>query len=535
MLKYATGLALVLWAMNAAAATNPAVTVSIDVSVNRHAIDPRIYGVSFGTPTDLKALNAPLNRSGGNTTTTYNWLQNASNHDFDYFFESLPDDNSAVAGESADTFVRQSKGQGAQPLLTVPMIGWVAKLAPNRGKAASFSVAKYGAQCKVDPYDTDAGDGLMTDCSTEITGNDPNDAYVADSVTSEKGWIRHLIGEWGKAAAGGVNYYLMDNEPSIWYATHRDIHPDGPPGAEIRDKVIATSKMIKALDPGAKIAAPEEWGWYGYQYDGYDQQYGAAHGYCCYPDRSGVQNNLPYIPWLLTEWKKAGRPIDILSVHFYPQGNEFSDDDSTATQQLRNRSTRQLWDSKYVSESYINAPVNLIPVLKFWVGKYYYAGTPVAVTEYNWGDEGKINGATTQADIYGIFGREDLDMATRWTVPASSTPTFKAMQMYRNYDGNNSGFGNVSVKAAVPNPDRLSAFAAQRSVSGALTVMVVNKILGATPVTLDLGHFTAAGTATVYQLTAANAIRHLANVKWSGGELIATVPSQSITLFILPR
>jgi hypothetical protein len=126
-------------------------------------------------------------------------------------------------------------------------------------------------------------------------------------------------------------------------------------------------------------------------------------------------------------------------------------------------------------------------------------------------------------------------MATRWTVPASSTPTFKAMQMYRNYDGNNSGFGNVSVKAAVPNPDRLSAFAAQRSVSGALTVMVVNKIPGATPVTLDLGHFTAAGTATVYQLTAANAIRHLANVKWSGGELIATVPSQSITLFILPR
>jgi hypothetical protein len=538
MLKSTTGALLALFALNtAAAANNPPVTVAIDVNAARHAINPMIYGVSFGTPADLKLLNAPLNRSGGNTTTTYNWRQNASNHDFDYFFESLPDDNSAVAGESADTFVSQSKGQGAQPMLTVPMIGWVAKLAPGRGKAASFSVAKYGPQCSVDQYDTDAGDGIMPDCSTDITGNDPNDAYVVGSATAEKAWIQHLIAKWGKSTAGGVSYYLMDNEPSIWYSTHRDVHPTGPHGAEIRDDVIAYSKMIKALDPGAKIAAPEEWGFYGYQYDGYDQQYAAANNYncptTCYPDHAGVQNNLLYIPWLLAQWKTAGHPIDILSVHFYPQGNEYSTDNSLATQQLRNRSTRQLWDPKYTSESYIDAVVDLIPLLKGWVSKYYYAGTPVAVTEYNWGDEAKINGATTQADIFGIFGHQGLDMATRWTVPASNTPTFKAMQMYRNYDGHDSGFGDVSVTATVPNPDQLSAFAAQRTTGGALTVMVINKIAGATPVTLSLGHFTASGTAGVYQLTAANAIKHLANVKWSGGKLTATVPAQSITLFVL--
>ena len=58
-----------------------------------------------------------------------------------------------------------------------------------------------------------------------------------------------------------------------------------------------------------------------------------------------------------------------------------------------------------------------------------------AITEYNWGAEGHINGATTQADILGIFGREGLDLATRWTTPDPSTPTYKAMKMYRNYDG----------------------------------------------------------------------------------------------------
>jgi O-glycosyl hydrolase len=114
-------------------------------------------------------------------------------------------------------------------------------------------------------------------------------------------------------------------------------------------------------------------------------------------------------------------------------------------------------------------------------------------------------------------------------------PTLKAMKMYRNYDGKNSGFGDISVKASVPQPDNLSAFAAVGSVTGALTVIVINKIAAATPVTLDLRHFTADGSAAVYQLTAANAIAHPANVAWSGRKLKATVPGQSVTLFVLSK
>jgi hypothetical protein len=511
------------------------VTVTVNVNADRHAINPMIYGVAFGAPADLEALNAPLNRQGGNTMSTYDWKQNADNHDFDYFFESLPEDGTAQ-GAFADAFIRQSQANGATPMLTMPMIGWVAKLGPSRGKLASFSVKKYGAQCEADQYDTDAGDGLKPDCKTFVTGNDPNDAYIPDSAANEKSWVQHLIAKWGKSSAGGLGYYLTDNESSIWSSTHRDIHPVGPHATEIRNDVIAYSKMIKALDPDAKVVGPEEWGWEGYFYSGYDQQYAATHNYNgVYPDKQNVMGGADYIPWLLQQWKNAGRPIDVLSVHFYPQGNEFSDDDSTATQQLRNRSTRQLWDTNYVSESWIGVPVFLIPQLKTWVAEDYYAGTPTAITEYNWGDEGNINGATTQADIYGIFGREGLDMATRWTVPDATTPTFKAMQIFRNYDGKKSGFGDTSVKTTAPNPDQLSAFAAQRTAGGALTIMVINKIPGATPVTLKLGNFTATGSAAVYQLTSANKIAHPANVAWSAGKLTATVPSQSVTLFVLPK
>jgi hypothetical protein len=45
--------------------------------------------------------------------------------------------------------------------------------------------------------------------------------------------------------------------------------------------------------------------------------------------------------------------------------------------------------------------------------------------------------------ILGIFGREGLDMAARWATPAASTPTYKAIKMFRNYDGNRSTLGET--------------------------------------------------------------------------------------------
>jgi hypothetical protein len=519
----------------AALAQNAPVTVAVDATANMHPISPLIYGVAFGATADLQALNAPLNRSGGNNTSTYSWARNAQNLDADYYFESYPQPGT-TPGSAPDSFVRSTKLAGASPMLTVPLIGWAAQLGPNRAILPSFSVAKYGPQCSTDYWFPDAGDGLKTDCQTPITGNDPRDAYTIDRIQNEQGWIEHLIKVWGQAGSGGVPYYLMDNEPSIWFSTHRDIHPIGPHADEYLQKTVAFSNMIKTLDLKAQIVAPEEWGWEAYTYSGYDQQYAAEHGYSYYPDFTTEQNGVAYIPWLLQKWKAAGHPVDVLSVHFYPQGNEYSNDVTPATQLLRNRSTRQLWDPNYASESWIGVPVYLIPRMQGWISANYYAGTPIAITEYNWGAEAYINGATAQADIFGIFGAYGLNMATRWTVPAATTPTYKAMQMYRNYDGKKSTFGNTSIAAVAPDPDTLSAFAALRSTDGAMTIMVISKVLtGTTPLTLTLAHFAAAGTASAYQLTSANSIVALPSRPWSSGKLTDTLPPQSITLYVMPK
>jgi hypothetical protein len=180
-----------------AGARNKPVTIKVDAAENVHPINPQIYGVAFAATADLVALNSPLNRMGGNSMTTYNWALNAENLDADWYFESYPQE-SDVAGEQADTFVSDSKAANAQPMLTVPLIGWVAKLGSNRSILPSFSVSKYGDQCATDPYFPDAGDGIETNCSTDITGNDPHDANITDSPGREQKWIKHLIQTWGE-------------------------------------------------------------------------------------------------------------------------------------------------------------------------------------------------------------------------------------------------------------------------------------------------------------------------------------------------
>ncbi|HET7780141.1 MAG TPA: glycoside hydrolase family 44 protein, partial [Rudaea sp.] len=347
---------------------------------------------------------------------------------------------------------------------------------------------------------------------------------------------QHLVTQWGNASGAGLKYYILDNEHSIWQSTHRDVHPVGATMDEIRQRMIDYATMVKNVDPAATVVGPEEWGWSGYFYSGYDQQYGAAHNWCCYPDRA-AHANWDYLPWLLDQMHQnevatGRRLLDVFSVHWYPQGGEFGNDTSTTMQQLRNRSTRSLWDPNYIDATWINDKVQLIPRIRNWVATYY-PGLKTAITEYNWGAESHINGATTQADIYGIFGREGLDIATRWTTPDASTPTYKAMKIWRNYDGNKSAFGETSVSASVPNPDSLSAFAATRASDGAMTVMVISKVLsGSTPVTVNLANFAAAGTAQAWQLTSANAITRLSDINFSGSSFAASAPAQSITLYV---
>ncbi|MGH9823737.1 MAG: glycoside hydrolase family 44 protein, partial [Blastocatellia bacterium] len=126
-------------------AQNPAVTVNVNVSANRHQINPNIYGVAYPDAASLADLNVPIQRYGGNNASRYNWQINADNKDSDWFFESIGDD-SATPAARIDDFVSLGLASNAQSLITIPTIGWVAKLGPSRAKLSSYSITKYGSQ-----------------------------------------------------------------------------------------------------------------------------------------------------------------------------------------------------------------------------------------------------------------------------------------------------------------------------------------------------------------------------------------------------
>jgi hypothetical protein len=521
--------------------TNAPVAITVNAAANRHAISPLIYGVAFASSSSvLQDLNAPLHRSGGNGTTTYNWQNNSWNHAADWYFESIADSPS-TAGADGDSFISESKGGGAQAMLTIPIIGWVAKLGPNRTILASYNTNKYGTQTATDPYLSAAGNGVSHATGLDIITNDPTDANLPADTNFQAGWVQHLTNQWGTATNGGLRYYIMDNEWSLWQSTHRDIHPVGPTMDEVFTDYCNYATMVKGIDPNALVAGPEEWGWPGYLYSGYDQSVSSIYNYnpADYPDRK-AHGGQDFGPWFLSQVQQrsqaAGmRLLDIFTLHCYPQEGSVSGNAvDAATELLRNQSTRQFWDTNYLDPSWINNIIMLIPRMRSWVASYY-PGTKIGITEYNWGAEPSINGATAQADILGIFGRENLDLATRWTTPDASYPTYKAIKMYRNYDGNKSTFGDTSVQTMVPNPDNLSAFSAVRTADGALTLMVINKdIYNATPVNASLTNFNAIGTAQRWQLTSANVITRLADISFTNSVLKDTAPSQSITLYVLP-
>ncbi|GAA4483118.1 hypothetical protein GCM10023157_24560 [Gluconacetobacter asukensis] len=498
--------------------------------MGQHPISPLIYGVNFGTTETLRDLRAPINRSGGNSASTYNWRLDARNTGKDWYYESVPCDPASINDQFGARFVAISLKAGAIPMLTIPMIGWNAKLGPNRSRLASFSIVKYGPQQESDSKNFfQAGNGMAPD-GTPLANTDPHDAQTPDDPENQQVRIRQLN---SKFDTKDVRYYILDNEPSVWQLVHRDVRPVGAHADEIATKVATYSNAVKNADPHALIVAPEEWGWAGYHYSGFDQQYAATHGFDHTPDRETQTQGMDYVPWLLTQWKAAGHPIDVFSLHFYPQGGEYSDSDSTAVELARNRSTRDLWDTNYKDPTWINNVVALIPQMRDWVNRYYYPGTPLAITEYNWGGEKLMNGATAQADILGIFGREGLDIATRWTAPGPATPVYKAMKLYRNYDDRGGAFGETSISAIVPDPDLVSAFAALRGKDDAATVMLINKQLdNSADTTVSLAHLPDNGTVETWRL-ADNKLTHLPLSRYMNRQLRASLPKQSITLFVL--
>jgi hypothetical protein len=462
----------------------PGPTLSVDLTADKHRISPDIYGMNFADEALAKELDLPVRRWGGNATTRYNYALDETNRAADWYFENAPgnaDPATLPDGSETDTFVDQDRRTGTSSLLTVPLIGWIPKA---RDTSCGFSVTKYGAQQSTDQWRPDCGNGIKPD-GTPITGNDPLDTSKPAGADYVKAWLNHLTAKYGTAANGGVKYYNLDNEPDIWFQTHRDVHPNGATYEEMRDQTYAIAGAVKAVDPGAQTLGPTGWGWLSLTHSGSDQQAcgrPTAPPNCWdSPPEYTAHGNTPFGAWYLQQMRAYERShgtriLDYYDNHWYPQETNVgigSDGTDPTTNALRLRSTRNLWDPTYTDESWINQPTQVIPRMKSLVAANY-PGTKTAITEYNWGALGDINGALAQADVLGIFGREGLDLATLWAPPTASQPGAFAFRMFRNFDGRGSQFGDTAVKATSTDQDQLSVYASTRP-DGTVTLVIINK------------------------------------------------------------
>ena len=260
----------------------------------------------------------------------------------------------------------------------------------------------------------------------------------------------------------------MDNEPSGWGNTHRDVSPGQITYQDLVQRTQAYGAMIKSVDPTAQLAGPEDFGW-------------AV--YVGTPSQNGGLWNAWYYLQQMQQYQQAhgSRLLDVFTEHFYasPAGVvTFDGTPGTAdVQAARLRSTRSLWDSTYKEENWIGQwypPIRLIPTFHKWVAQYY-PGTKIGITEYNWGGLNSINGALAQADVLGIFGREALDMATLWGPPQTNWVGANSFRIYRNYDGAGSRYGDTWVSSASADQTVLALYGSQRTSDSALTLIAINK------------------------------------------------------------
>jgi len=480
------------------AASSASVHVTVDVLTNRHPISAYVYGGAF--PQDAPTITdsgLSVVRWGGNAASTYNWQLGTDNADNDYYFEDFTFNGynslKGVTGVSDSIqWINDVKGAGSNPLMTMVMLSWVAQSAEDGSNGHwTFSVARDGAQCGVDKYNTDAGNGQKTDCATNLTATttDLNDTYFPllddHTKTCPSGTTCEYRNDWAAALAtafgSAPHFYDMDNEIDIWGGTHRDIHPNPSGYDELRDTYLTEARNLKTWDPLAVRLGPVSCCWWFY--------WNGANG-----SDKGAHAGNDFLPWWLNEvyWQDqvAGtRSLDLFDIHAYPDGPDTSTWTLAQKQALAVSIYRDYWDPTLVSPSgTINQPYTTniqpnktiafrIPRMRAIVNSTY-PGTPLAMTEWSAEFAGASDFSTAlgDADAYGILGRERVYLASRWTAPDPANPNYLALKLYTNYDGSHHGFATTSISDTNDgDPNLFSSYAALDSTGKTLTVMVLNK------------------------------------------------------------
>jgi len=182
------------------------------------------------------------------------------------------------------------------------------------------------------------------------------------------------------------------------------------------------------------------------------------------------------------EKQNGRRLIDVLDLHYYSEAK--GQDRVTSCQnythtdciEARLQAPRTLWDATYTENSWIGQYnerfLPLLPLINKSI-EHYYPGTKLSFTEYSFGGGNHISGAIAEADVLGIFAKYGVYMSNSWAVVSDESYTHAAMNLYTNYDGKGSKFGDTLVQSECSNIEKSSVYAAINGTK--LNIVLMNK------------------------------------------------------------
>jgi hypothetical protein len=235
----------------------------------------------------------------------------------------------------------------------------------------------------------------------------------------------------------------------------------------------------------------------------------------------------------------------LLDLHWYPEARGggvrvIEQNNADAVAAARVQAPRSLWDPSYVETSWIAqdagaGAIRLIPRMKQKIAAHY-PGTRLAISEYNFGGGGHISGALAQADVLGVFGREDVFAAALWDLPGGTSYQDAALAAYTDFDGAGGRFGGTSIEARTSDDAASSVYASlDEGRDDRLVLVAINKTTAPLAAALQLSHPVVLTRGQTWQLTsAAPALRRGPALAATGRNAFRLeLPASSVTTAVL--
>ena len=439
------------------------VSVTVDTDRELIRISPYIYGIN--DTGNIQNISPTVIKQTGVSLSTYNWETNYSNSGISGMNTndiSLVDDYPSSKWDKpalyADKLAARSRMYNIPvKLITLPMMGYVA--ADSMGIVSNNDLSRWH-EIKFSKNDT------------YLNNPDTNDntVYVDE-------YVSFLVNRFGSSSEGGINGYFLDSEPDKWSENFPVIVSEPVTYTGLVEKSAELANAVKAIDSNAFVFGPSLSG---------------LKGCIDLGNRSGraaadPQNEYSwFIDYYLSEMRsksaEAGyRLLDVLDVHYYTEAQTpLGVDVLTGTDEFSNafrmQAVRTLWDSDYTEASNVVMMYKqftpVIPTLQASI-RMNYPKTRLSFSEYDFGGGSNMSGAIAEIDALGIFASQEVYLAC--LSPQTEEYPFQkaALNLFTNYDGSGSGFGDHLVYSDNGNDSMSSVYAAVDSEEPDVLRMIV--------------------------------------------------------------